>query len=140
MATFHHYQTSCCQISHSLYHPNKIWLMIFYLPFWKLNRSLASRRCDKPRNTKNVTVAYSLKYDGTQELLETIHEWHHTILTQNWPPPIITLKWVFYLHLYTYHHKIIYPLPPTWMTSFMNGPLGTLVNKCFITKLFEKES
>ena len=39
------------------------------------------------------------------------------------PPPSVTLKWLFYLHLHTECHKITYPPPFTWVTSFMNGPL-----------------
>ena len=40
------------------------------------------------------------------------------------PFGIFELKGIFYLHLHTECHKIIYPPPPTYVTSFMNGPLG----------------
>ena len=35
------------------------------------------------------------------------------------PPPSVTLKLVFYLHLHIECHKITCPLPPTCVMAFM---------------------
>ena len=54
------------------------------------------------------------------------------------PPPSVMLKWVFSLQLHTRHHKMTYPLLPTCMTSFMNGPKSDSVTSNIVFDFAKK--
>ena len=62
-----------------------------------------------------------------QWMLGGICKWHHAILNQNYPPPpSIMLNGCFTYTFIQSVTKSLTPIPPTCMTSFMNGPLTRL--------------
>ena len=69
----------------------------------------------------SLKVKNSEEFDGIpQRILFDARSTHKLVKIHN--TPLVTLKWLFYLHLYTLCHKSWYTPPPTCVTSLMNDP------------------